>query len=119
MVRVVDPLGGDVALCARFFCVAKMNAVAPISDKLDPLIGPVSTDRCGEVLAGPRFERTIEHLHRLGPRAVAELLIEIAIATGQPALIAGHIKKYSRLAPAVLRALGGDSFAPMPLGLVR
>ena len=83
-----------------------MNAVAPVSDK------------DGEALAGPRFERMIEHLHRLGPRPVAELLIEIAHGTGQSALIADRIEAYSRLDADFIRAVGGDKFPPIPPELV-
>ncbi len=96
-----------------------MNAVAPIADKLDPLIGRLSTDKDGEVIAGRRLERMVEHLHRLGPRPLAELLIETAHGTGQSSLIADRLQEYSRLDPAVVRALVADSFAPMPLGMIR
>ena len=107
------------ALCARFSCVAEMNAVAPIADKLDPSIGRLSADKDGEVIAGPRFEYMVEHLHRLGTRPLAELLIEIAHGTGQSSLIADRLQEYSRLDPAVVRALGADSFAPSVLCAVR
>ncbi len=70
-------------------------------------------------LTGPHFERQVEHLHRLGPRAVAELLIEIAHCTGQSGLIADRLQAYAKLDPAVLRAIGGDKFPPMALELVR
>ena len=96
-----------------------MNAVASVSDKLDPLIRRLSTDKDDEVLAGPRFERTIEHLHRLGPRAVAELLTEIATATGEPGLIADHVEAYARLDPDFIRAIGGDRFPPSVFGVAR
>ena len=69
-------------------------------------------------LAGSRFERLIERVHSLGPRVFAEMLDEIATATGAPGLIADCIEKYAALDPAALRAVGGDRFAPMPLGLV-
>ena len=107
------------ALCARFSCVAEMNAVAPIADKLDPSIGRLSTDRDGEVITGPRFEYMVEHLHRLGPRSIAELLIEIARSTGQPALIADRLQAYAGLDPETIRAVGADKFPPIPLEVVR
>ena len=72
-----------------------------------------------QALAGPRFERQVEHLHRLGPRAVGEFLAEIATATGQPALIAARLEEYFRLDPEILRAVGGDRFPPSVLGIVR
>ncbi len=106
------------ALCARFFCVAEMNAVAPVSDKLDPLIRRLSTGKDGEVITGPRFEYMVEHLHRLGPRPIAELLIEIARCTGQPALIADRLQAYAALDPELVRYIGGDDFPPMPLQLM-
>ena len=70
-------------------------------------------------LGGPRFERMVEHLHRLGPRPVAELLAEIATATGEPSLIVDRLQAYAGLDPAVLRAVGGDKFPPNVLGIVR
>ncbi len=96
-----------------------MNAVASVSDKLDPLIRRLSTDKDGEVIAEPRFEYMVEHLHRLGTRPLAELLAEIAIATGEPALVVGLVQEYSALDPEIVRALGGDQFPPMPLGVAR
>ena len=65
-----------------------MTALTPISDKLDPLIRRLSTDKDGEVITGPRLERLVERVHSLGPRPLAELLAEIATATGEHALIA-------------------------------
>lgn len=70
-------------------------------------------------LAGPRFERLVKRLHRLGPRPLAELLIEIAHRTGQSKFIADRLQAYAELDPAIVRALGADSFPQMPLGVVR
>ena len=70
-------------------------------------------------LAGPRHERMVERVHSLGPRPLAELLAEIAIATGEPALVVGLVQEYSALDPEIVRALGGDSFPVMPLQVVR
>ncbi len=106
MVEGHTPLAASRA-SARAFFVAEMNAVALVSDK------------DGEALAGPHFERQVEHLHRLGPRAVAELLIEIAHCTDQSGVIADRLQAYAALDPAVLRAIGGDKFPPMALELVR
>ncbi len=107
------------ALCARFSCVAEMNAVVPVSDKLDPLIRRLSTDKDGEAVAGPRFERMVERVHNLGPRPLAELLIEIARRTGQSIFIADQLQAYAALDPEIVRFVGGDKFPPMPLGVVR
>ena len=69
--------------------------------------------------AGLRFERQIEHLHRLGPRPLAELLAEIAHHTGQSIFILDRLQAYAGLDRAVLRAVGGDRFPAMPLQVVR
>ena len=70
-------------------------------------------------LAGPRFHRRIEHLHRLGPRVFGEMLAEIAAVTGQHVRVVDLVEEYAALDPAVLRAVGGDSFPVMPLEVVR
>ncbi len=70
-------------------------------------------------LAGPRFERQIEHVHALGPRVFAELLGDIARHTGQSSLIADRIQAYAALDPEFVRYIGGDNFPPMPLEVVR
>ncbi len=58
-----------------------------------------------QLLVGPRFARQIKRVSTLGERPLAELLIEIARSTCQPALIADYV--------------GADKFPPMPLGGVR
>ena len=72
-----------------------------------------------QLLAGPRFDRQIAHIIALGPRPLTELLAEIARSTGQSALIADRVQAYAALDPAVLRAVGADSFPPNVLGAVR
>ena len=70
-------------------------------------------------LAGPRYEHLCRQVHALGPRPLAEMLIEIATATGQPDLIANRLQAYAQLDPEIVRAVGADRFPPAPLGLVR
>ncbi len=70
-------------------------------------------------LAGPRFERMVEHLHSLGPRPTAELLAEIAADTGATNLVVGLVEKYAELDPEIVRAVGGDRFPPSVLGVIR
>ncbi len=72
-----------------------------------------------QALAGLRQERQIEHVHALGPRVFAEMLDEIAVATGRPDIVADRVEAYSRLDPEAVRFVGGDKFPPMPLGVVR
>ncbi len=58
-----------------------------------------------------RRRRQIEAIHRLGPRVVGELLVEIAdLADLDIAL-----EKYARLDGDAVRALGADQFSPNPL----
>ncbi len=78
-----------------------------------------SADECVWRLAGPRFERRMERLHCLGPRVIAEMLADIATATGSPGLIADHVEKYADLDPEIVRALGADRFPAMPLTVIR
>ncbi len=65
-----------------------------------------------QLLVGPRFERQIKRVHALGPRPLAELLIEIATVTGEPDLIADRLQAYAELDVVFLRAVGGDRFPP-------
>lgn len=64
-----------------------------------------------------RFNRLVVHLHTLGPRAVTELLVELAQSREDAARILDHLARYRRLTPAMFRAAGGDRFAPRPLHL--
>ncbi len=70
-------------------------------------------------IGSARWERQIERVHSLGPRAVAELLAEIAAATGQHVRVVDLVEEYARLDPELIRAVGADNFPPMPLGVVR
>ena len=108
------------APCARLACVAEMNAVAPVSDKLDPSIRWLSTNKDGEVVASVRaIEHLVARVHALGQRPLAEMLAEIAIATGHPEIVADRVEAYAGLDPEAVRFVGGDKFPPMPLELVK
>jgi hypothetical protein len=50
------------------------------------------------------------HLHRLGPRAIHELILEL-VARFVPE-VQERVEVYARLDPAQLRALRGDHFPP-------
>ena len=65
--------------------------------------------------SSPRYARLIEHLHRLGPRAIGELLRSIA---EEPSDLISELERYGRLDPSVIRAIGADRFPPTPLRLV-
>ena len=64
-----------------------------------------------QVVADLRRQRRIEHVHRLGPRAVGELLYEVA--EGED--LDRALEAYQRLTPDLLKALGGDHFPPAPI----
>ncbi len=58
-----------------------------------------------------RLERSCQHLHTLGPRATAELLIEVAARIGGMPAILGALTEFERsITPAMVRVAGGDRF---------
>ena len=59
------------------------------------------------------IQRGAEHLHNLGPRALAEALCEIADKTdGMPAVLV-VLAAFERGSPGLLAAVGADRFAPI------
>jgi hypothetical protein len=66
------------------------------------------------------FSRRVERLHRLGPRPLGEILIELIARWGEPlrADLDQRLDRYLRLDPAVVHALGGDQFPAPPLHAV-
>lgn len=58
-----------------------------------------------------RLQRGAAHLHTLGPRAVAELLMEVARTTRDVACILTPLEEYGRrLTPRLIQAVGGTNF---------
>ncbi len=72
-----------------------------------------------EIGARLRFRRQVERLHRLGPRATAELLAELGAERGIQTVIDRKLDTYLELEPEVLEAAGGDRFWQPPLHRVR
>ena len=67
-----------------------------------------------------KFQRLVGHLHRLGPRPVAELLTELVGTDEQARSDVLHLlEKYGGLDPALVRALGGSGFPAPPIHEVR
>ncbi len=64
-----------------------------------------------------RLERGAIHLCGLGPRAVMELLAEVAEYVAGASCILAHLARYEALTPAMLHAAGGDRFPYRPLHL--
>lgn len=68
-------------------------------------------DIADNVVADLKRQRQVEHLHQLGPRAVGELLREVAKDEDLDRTLEG----YERLTSDLLKALGGDRFPPLPI----
>ena len=68
-----------------------------------------------ELAARHRRQRLIERLHSLGPRPTGELLLELARAHGIESDIDRRLQRYAELDPGIVRALGADRFATLPL----
>lgn len=62
-----------------------------------------------------RFRRQVEHLHRLGPRALGEFLVQLS---GNGRGLRATLREYQKLTPEVLAIVGGDEWPPLPLHAV-
>jgi hypothetical protein len=71
-----------------------------------------------QALVRLRRQRQAEKLHRLGPRVLYELLEQLDRDHGLGADLDRQLERFAGLNRALLRALGGDRFAPLPLRLV-
>jgi hypothetical protein len=65
--------------------------------------------------ASLRRQHLARQLHRLGARVVFELLDEIARHYELADDIDARLARYAGADPAILAAVGGDKFAPLPL----
>jgi hypothetical protein len=63
-------------------------------------------------LADARLCRDVERLHRLGPRALFEFLLEISRERLLRVDIEQRVARYAALDPSAVEALGGDQFPP-------
>ena len=62
-----------------------------------------------------RFRRNCERLHRLGPRAMFEYLVDVGAARNILTFLENRIADFANLDPDVLAALGADKLPPSPL----
>ena len=74
-------------------------------------VGPITA----EVASNLRRQRQIEHVCRLGPRVVGELLHEVDVGAD----LDSALDAYERLTPDLLKATGGDRFPAPPISEVR
>ena len=72
-----------------------------------------------EIVADMQFRQTVERVHALGARALAEMLAEIGVERSIMPAIHEKLERYGSIDPEALRALGGDKFWPAPLHEVR
>ena len=80
---------------------------------------PTETLVTADAVADLRFRRRVERLHRLGPRAVGELLAELGVERSINTIIDSKLATYVDLDAAAIEAAGGDSFWPLPFWAVR
>jgi hypothetical protein len=65
-----------------------------------------------------RRERQVEQIHRLGARAVFELLQQLDRDHGLGRQLDRQLERFAGLDAGILAAVGGDRFAPAPLHVV-
>ncbi len=111
---------------------ASLNKARPVSSgrppaEFDPAAHPIlarhwfgieptrQTSNAADMAACLKRRRQIEHLYRLGPRAVGELLCEVSEAED----LDRGLEAYARLSPDLLEALGADRFPAQPIHVVR
>jgi hypothetical protein len=65
-----------------------------------------------------RRQRLVERIHALGPRVLFEFIDELDREHALGADLDRRLERYAGLNPAILRAVGGDKFAPAPIYIV-
>src|SRR4051812_48964271 len=70
-------------------------------------------------LADFRLQRAVAKLHRLGPRPLYELLVELGAQRLIRSEIEALVERYvARLNPEMLLVAGGNKFTPSPIHVV-
>jgi hypothetical protein len=70
---------------------------------------------CAELVADMLFRQRAARVHALGPRVVTEMLAQIAVTTGDYAVIEDILARYASLDELALRITGGDRMPEAPL----
>ena len=83
------------------------------------IAAPTETLVAADAVADLRFRRRVERLHRLGPRAVGELLAELGAELSITSIIDQKLDTYADLDAEDIEATGGNRFWPLPLREVR
>ena len=97
---------------------ASINAGSGLDNATCSKFAAPPQDPPADALCELRFERDVAHLHRLGPRAIGELLREIGARYQCRPWIERRLVQFARLDPEIVRALHGDRFPPRPLHLI-
>ena len=72
-----------------------------------------------DVIADLRRQRNVRKLHRLGPRVLDALLVEIGAERGITTIVERKIERYAGLDPEALKVTGADEFWPVSIREVR
>jgi hypothetical protein len=72
----------------------------------------------GNPLLRARRRRLIEAIHALGSRVLFELIDELDRHHGLGRDLDRRLARFAAIDPKLLRAVGGDKFAPAPMRLV-
>jgi hypothetical protein len=75
-----------------------------LSTELNLSSGVANDDRRHQIT--PNLIKRFEHLHTLGSRPVAELIMQVA----DPVTVSAALSQYDRLDPGTVEAVGGDTF---------
>jgi hypothetical protein len=59
----------------------------------------------------PATQEQLTNLYRLGPRVVAEAILELAERAGSPAWVAQRLSAYASMSPELVAAVGAGDFA--------
>ena len=71
-----------------------------------------------DVIADLRRQRHIRKLHRLGPRVLDELLVEIGVERSITTVIERKVEAYAELEREIFETAGSDEFWLVPIHVV-
>jgi hypothetical protein len=104
---------GDRTAFRNFDNITERGFNACLDGKQEATAGQL----CGQ-LAELRFRHAVERLHRLGPRPLYEMLVEVGASRLIRTEIERQVERYAALDRAILHTVGGNRFPAAPLHLV-